>query len=104
MLASLATALSSAAVAAAEEPSQGYLEYQDQMSHLAVLFWIAVVSMPFLIVAMLFLVVWLFTRKLDTDDSGKLKIPNRQKENSHDSHRIHKRTDGATRGPRQPGG
>lgn len=68
MPASLSTVLISAA-ATTEGPSKGYLEYQDQMSHLAVLFWIAVVSIPFVIVVMLFLVVWLFTRKSDRSDS-----------------------------------
>lgn len=83
MLASLSTVLISAAVAASDGPSKGYLEYQDQMSHLAVLFWIAVISIPFVIVAMLFLVVWLFTRKSDRSDSP---MEHQEQEGEHHGH------------------
>jgi len=65
------TTMTTALAASAEGPSQGYLKYQDQMGHLAVLFWIAVVSIPLMIAGLLFLLVRLLTRKLDTDDSGE---------------------------------
>jgi len=68
MLSALGAAL---AVVAEEGPSKGYLEYQDQMGHLAVLFWVAVGSILLVIVAVFVLVVWLVTRKLDTEDSGR---------------------------------